>query len=184
MGTPSLIPQRLLQTPFVDPKTGILTSFAVTNFISRLLTPAKIPQLLLQTHAQRLATSAGKYPGGSLVFETDRSVYYLAQSNSWVYAFGIMQVVQLTLPGDLGAADTGFLALVADFMHLLQWTGQNWAWGPAEDGSGYISPFVNPPNPGTGWHACDGSANVPTLNPDGSTTPVNIPNTPGSFYRQ
>src|SRR5437879_542995 len=157
MSSPSLIPQRLLQTPFVDTQTGILTPFAVTNFISRLLTPAKIPQLVPGTHAQRLTFAASKTVGGSLFFESDRQVYYISANGQWVYFTGIMTAMQDNLPTDLGGFDTGFLVFVTDFAHLLQWTGTSWTWGPGENGSGYTIAFVNPPKPLAGWRKAAGS---------------------------
>lgn len=182
MSSSSQIPQKLLQTPFVDPKTGILTSFAATNFISRLLAPAKIPQLVINTHANRMNLIASKYPSGSLFFETDRGVFYISKTSVWVYLLGIMQSAQIGLPKDLGANDVGFLINVTDFAHLLQWNGSAWTWGPGDGGSGYTIPFVG--IPGTGWQIADGSVNVPQLNPDGTISYVTVPNTAGSYFRQ
>lgn len=89
----------------------------------------------------------------------------------------------LNLPVGLGKNSTGLLFDVTDYNHVLQWNGTGWQWGPGENGSGYIVAFVNPPNPLTGWHVCDGST-VSQLNADGSVSTVTIPTIAGSYFRQ
>jgi RimJ/RimL family protein N-acetyltransferase len=113
-----------------------------------------------------LATS---YPDGSVYFETDRTLYYVATAGVWQYLAGICRVTQANLPADFGTSgDVDVLAYVTDFAHLLRWNGSTWEWAPGEDGSDYVVAFVTGPDEPTGWHACDGSANVVRLLPTGA----------------
>jgi hypothetical protein len=146
---------------------------------------SKATQFFSGTHAQRLNLNAARFPNGSTFEETDRSSFYVIINGQWQFLSGSMIgfVTKGDVPFDLGTADTGFLFFAIDFAHQLQWTGTNWQWGPNEVGSGSIRAFVNPPNPPTGWQACDGSANVQQLNPDSSISLVTVPNIPGSFFR-
>jgi hypothetical protein len=143
-----------------------------------------VTQFLTGTNADRITTQANQFPSGSIFYVTDRTVYYVTNNGQWQYLCGYMQTDQAHLPTDLGANDKGFLVSVTDFQHVLYWTGAAWIWGPGESGSGYIVPFVNPPNPPDGWQACDGSTDIPQLLFDGSLDFVTVPNTAGSFFRQ
>lgn len=180
--TPSTLPQQLLRAPVVDDK-GLVT-WVWTKFFQSLPFSIKVQQLVKGTHSVKTALPASQYADGSLFYETDRKLWYAAVGNSWNYLTGYLQVPQSALPTDLGASDTGLLAYVTDFAHVLMWTGTGWVWGPGDPGSDMVLAFVTGPDPITGWQACDGSANVSRLNFDGSVDFVNVPNTPGSFYRQ
>jgi len=80
-----------------------------------------------------------------------------------------------TLAGTLGPGNTGQLVYVSDYNHMLRWNGTGFEWGPGENGSGYITPFLVDPSPTTGWQVCDGSATT-QLNSDGTISPVVVPN--------
>lgn len=71
--------------------------------------------------------------------------------------------------------DSGQLVYVTDYNHMLRWDGTGFQWGPGENGSGYISAFLNDPSPTTGWQVCDGSGTT-KLNSDGTITAVTVPN--------
>lgn len=140
-----------------------------------------LPDLLEDTHENRLASfPASSYADGSIFFETDRAVFYVDVAGTWKYASGVMQATQASLPTDLGAADAGFLVNVADYGHLLQWTGSIWEWGPGELGSGFIQSFLSAPS-GNGWRLCDGSM-VHRLNSNGTLTAVMLPNVGTGTY--
>lgn len=79
------------------------------------------------------------------------------------------------LAGTLTPANTGQLVYVTDYNHMLRWDGTSFQWGPGENGSGYISAFMNDPSPTTGWQLCDGSATT-KLNSDGTVSAEVVPN--------
>lgn len=91
----------------------------------------------------------------------------------------ISPVTSTTLP-TLNMSDAGFLVVVTDFNHVLQWTGTAWTWGPGDIGSGYIDAFLSAPT-AAGWHLCDGST-VNRLNADGSVSTVTLPNYTTASY--
>lgn len=185
--------ERFFEEQFVDPTTGKLNSKsrAVREFFQKINVPAKIQTQTIGTHAQRVAVDASKVTAGSTFIESDRGgLVYRAQNGVWTYHAGVFQVLQQNLPTDLKPSDVGTLVYVTDYAHLLQWsvrpdlpTGYGWNWGPGDSQSGFITAFVNAP-PDNGWQLCDGSANVPQLQSDGSFQFVNVPNTPGSYFRQ
>src|SRR3569623_649434 len=55
--------------------------------------------VLIGTHADRLATPAGTYPDGTLFYETDREVFYIDDSSTWIYSAGYMRDVVANQPG-------------------------------------------------------------------------------------
>ena len=155
---------------------------ALANLVAFVLQLA--PTYLQNTHAKRLATSAANYPDGTLFYETDRTIYYIARGKNWVYDHGNYPINQQALPTDLGISDTGFLAYVTDFAHLLQWTGTGWNWAPGEQGAGMQILFPDVV-PSLGWHVCDGAAGIQVLQSDGSYILVTMPNIGATtFYRQ
>ena len=79
------------------------------------------------------------------------------------------------LAGSLGPGNTGQLVYVTDYNHMLRWNGSGFEWGPGENGSGYISAFLNDPSPTTGWQVCNGAL-TSKLNSDGSISAVTVPN--------
>ena len=87
----------------------------------------------------------------------------------------IASYTQANLPTNLTVANAGQLVLVSNYNHVLEWTGTGWTWGPGEDGSGYIEPFLMAPTNPTGWHACDGSS-VSYLKSNGTLGTVTLPN--------
>ena len=96
-----------------------------------------------------------------------------------IAANAITPFTQATLP-TLTAADKGFLAVVTDYNHLLEWNGTAWEWGPGENGSGYVEAFLAAPT-SVGWHLCDGST-VNQLNANGTISPVTLPNYTTASY--
>jgi hypothetical protein len=112
-----------------------------------------------------------------------KGVSFLDPPGGWTYFSGQMSCLQANLPGDLGVNDAGFLAFVADYNHVLQWTGTVWTWGPGELGSGMVVPFEVAPSPATGWASCNGSL-VNYLESTGVLSSVILPSTAGSYFRQ
>jgi hypothetical protein len=85
------------------------------------------------------------------------------------------------LAGTLTPANAGQLIYVTDYNHMLRWNGTGFEWGPGENGSGYITPFLNDPSPTTGWQVCDGSGTT-KLNSDGTVSAVTVPNYATASY--
>lgn len=93
----------------------------------------------------------------------------------------ILSSTQANLAGiGLGPENAGQLVWVTDYNHLLVWNGTGFDWGPGENGSGYISPFLTAPS-GSGWKLCDGSSTT-RLNSNGTITAVVVPNYASSPY--
>ena len=147
------------------------------------LSKENAPQYFFDTHAKRTQTNASNVGSGSIFYENDRTVAYINSLGVWVYLTGIMQTPQSALPQDLGANDSGFLAYVMNYAHLLVWNGTGWTWGPGEVGSGYTVAFVSAPSPLIGWHAANGATLVPTLQSTGAVKLVTVPTVGGSYYR-
>jgi hypothetical protein len=164
---------------------GTLTYNAQKYFQDLMAARIQPIQVFLNgSHAAKSTFPATSYPSGSVYQETDRRLWYMAVAGVWTYFAGIVSVNQADLPDDLNAADVDLLAYVADYHHLLRWNGSAWSWAPGENGSGYSVAFVAAPDPLTGWHLCDGSANVLTLKSDGNLAFATVPNTPGTYYRK
>lgn len=173
----------LSRTPFLA-SDGQTVSREWLQFFFGIALAKNVPTFLANTHANRAQIPAQNYANGTLLFETDRGVVYIAVNGSWYYFAGTMQVTQSALPVDLALSDINFLAEVTDYAHLLMWTGKAWTWASAEPGSDFIVLFLNGPNPQTGWQLCDGSANIPVLQSDGTLNFVTVPNTANYWYRQ
>lgn len=104
---------------------------------------------------------------------------YSKSAGVWTYFSGQVARTQTNLSalaGLLGAADTGLLVDVTDFAHILKWTGTVWAYADPTDPAGRIEAFLVDPSPTTGWHLCDGTANVPYLLATGATSTQSLPN--------
>lgn len=142
-----------------------------------------IPAFFADTHSGRTNVQASQYANGSIFYETDRQVVYIAISGVWTYLTGVYSATQVQIPTDLGTSDAGFEMDVADYGHGLVWSGSSWSWAAGDSGSGYVVAFVSAP-PVVGYAPCDGSANVLALQSDGSLQPFTVPNTPGSYFRQ
>lgn len=181
---PTQLPQRLLETPLVNPQTGHVQDWTWKQFFQKLATPVQVQNLTTGTHAQRLVMDVGSLVPGSMFFETDRTLYYIAHSGRWSYSSGMMQVLRKNLPTDLQLTDAGVLAYITDFFHILRWIGNGWNWGPGEAQSGFVASFAIAPPENSGWVAADGSDNVPVLNGDGTVDFVTVPNVSGSYFRQ
>lgn len=174
MSSPIVNLNVVARTPMVGPNS--LVTYAWQRFFSQQGT------FFSGTHSGRASVKATDNSAGSIYYETDRQSYYIAVNGVWTYLGGLYNAFQSALPADLGTADTNFLMNVTDFGHLLRWTGTGWVWGPGDAGSGYMVEFVSAPDI-TGWQACDGSANVLTLQSDGIIEGVTVPNNPGFYYR-
>jgi hypothetical protein len=85
------------------------------------------------------------------------------------------------LASTLGPANSGQQVYVTDYNHVLRWDGTGFGWGPGENGSGYISAFLNDPSPTTGWQLCDGSGTT-KLNSDGTVSAITTPNYATASY--
>lgn len=181
---PPTLPQQIWQTPICNQQFLVNPNGVWGKVLQFLAFVANSILYVQGTHAQRLATPATSYNPGSFFFETDRLLLYIAIGGQWYYALGVYSVFQDALPTDLIGNDIGLRVNVKDYAHELNWTGTQWQWAPSDAGSGFVLPFQNPPNPGTGWQLCDGSANIPNLNGDGSLSFTTVPSTPGSYYRQ
>ena len=123
--------------------------------------PASHRCVITGTHAERAGYPAASYPE-CWYYETDRKLVYLSVAVAgvygWHYITGTMAVTLSpnTKPTDLTTLDTGALIWATDYYHLYQWDGSNWAWGPAEAGSGHVS-FGVLPHPGAScWGLCNG----------------------------
>lgn len=173
----------LQRTPFLS-ADGQTVSWQWIQWFNGVALSKNVASFVTGTHSQRQIIPAANYADGTLFFETDRQIVYIAVSGAWFYFTGTIQTVQASLPTDLGANDLNLLVEVTDYAHLLQWTGTGWVWGPAELGSDFILLFLTGPTPATGWQVCDGSTNVPRLNSDGSLSFVTVPTTASTFYRQ
>src|SRR4051812_43827020 len=105
-----------------------LVSWIWAKFFQSLPINVKSQQLVRGTHVSRANILPTSYVEGSDFYETDRQIWYAAVGNNWIYKTGILQTTQTNLPTDLGLNDTGLLAYVSDYAHLLQWTGAGWQW--------------------------------------------------------
>jgi hypothetical protein len=82
---------------------------------------------LEDTHANRVANyDAEDYEPGTLFWETDRTVLYLAAGLVWQYALGIMYDLIANRPTDLTADDVGFLFYASDQNTTYRWDGTVW----------------------------------------------------------
>jgi hypothetical protein len=174
MSSPIVNLNVVARTPMAGPNATCHLCVAAVLFAAR--------DILLRTHSGRESVKATDNSAGSIYYESDRQSYYIAVNGVWTYLGGLYSAFQAALPTDLGTADANFLMNVTDFGHLLRWTGTGWVWGPGDAGSGYMVQFVTAPDI-TGWQACDGSANVLTLQSDGIIEGVTVPNNPGFYYR-
>lgn len=142
-----------------------------------------IPSFLAGSNAAKAQVSAANYADGSIFYELDRRVAYIAIAGRWVYLTGCATTDSGHLPVGLGADDFGLLVNVSDYSHQLIWVGNSWTWAPGELGGDFIMPFLTGPDPSAGWQPCDGSLGVLKMNFDGTLSFVDVPNTPGSWYR-
>lgn len=171
----------IFRQPALD-SSGFFAQAWQLFFQSLIKTQKGLPQYLFQTHAQRLAMQVSTVGLGTLFFETDRQVWYIATATAWQYVFGAFSIIQMGLPMDLGTPDIGFLVNVTDYNHLLVWTAAGFNFAPSDSGSGYTVPFTGVPTNPVGWHVADGST-VNQLNGDGSVSSVTIPTVGGSYFR-
>jgi hypothetical protein len=123
------------------------------------------------------------FPKGTTFYETDRTVTYSVVPvngvNVWRWTSGTYSVASLAvLPTGLGVNDTGLLAYDQALMHLYQWTGTVWQFGPGDPGANFIqagnhdtlAPY------GGVWQKCDGTAGVTVSKGDGTTVTLTARN--------
>ena len=126
--------------------------------------PGQPPQIVIQdSHANRINYPAGQYANGSMYWETDRTVMYMAFGGVWIYRWGMYSQALGYVPLDLGAADNGFLFEVTQgvgsvfYYHTFRWNGSApFSWVPLDLG-GYFEDFaIAPVLPY--WVLCNGAA--------------------------
>lgn len=145
--------------------------------------------IIEDTRANRIANyPPANYPLGSLFLETDSSLIYVIEvvslNNVWVWTSGTYARTQTqlaALAATLSTNDTGLLANVTNFGHVLQWTGSAWQRGPGdtEHSDSFHEFGAAPSDPG--WHACDGTS-VSFLKYDGSLGTRALPDLTTSAY--
>jgi hypothetical protein len=115
-------------------------------------------------------------------------VVYTVASGRWEYAAGKMQQAWASLPADLGESDVAAAGGGFEFfdrvnsLHIWQWSGSGWTFGPGDRHSGEFAQFDA--DPGTGWHLCDGAVNQTKYAADGTrVTTFTVPDQRG-FYLQ
>lgn len=179
---PLQIPSTLTDSPFVDEK-GLLSEH-VKKFLIGLngVQSGAIQVRFTNTHAERLKRRASLFAEGTTWKESDTGLIYVSDGENWEPQSGQMSVEFEALPMTLGAGDAGLEVFVSDYNHVLRWNGTGWEFLPG-DHSGYTQTFLL--DPGIGWLQCDGSTGVATLLSDGTVDfSVDLPNTPGLWYRQ
>ena len=168
--------------PLQDSDTGLFVWPWIKFFQTLERLRQNAPQYFFAPHATRVKLNPQNVGIGTIFYETDRKLSYIASDSAWVYEAGIMQTTSDGIPQDLGVNDSGVLIEVMDYNHKLQWNGTGWQWGPGETGGGFTMSFSSAPKPITGWHAADGST-VDQLQPDGGIKPVTVPSVAGAYFR-
>lgn len=179
-----------LMTPLVTNQMFVETAWA--SFFSPLGDMIGYGPTINDTHANRIAVDAGNnplYPPGRflnyLFYETDRTVFYLAQLvagvATWVYVGGTMFATLANIP-TLGTADAGFEFESSDYGHRHRWSGAAWAFAPGDPGSKYIVAGVAAPLGGL-WGLCDGSTYA-VAQANGTTANVISPDLTGDIFLQ
>ena len=86
----------------------------------------------------------------------------------------------------LAAGDSGYLAFVTDYGHLVRWTGTVWELAPGDVGNRFMRFFVGAPQDSAFWQLADGTATT-FLTLGGATlttTAFTTPNVPaGTFIK-
>ena len=150
-----------IRDPFFEGEThGNLTLFWV-EFFKRCAAPGV--ELLEDTHANRANYTAARYKPGTLFYETDRQLYYVASGNTFRYIAGTMRDTFANRPTSLGTDDTGLLFFCTtgtsstEYYHLFRWSGTAWEAAPGERLGGYVQHYVIAPIE-KGWQLCNGTA--------------------------
>ena len=132
------------------------------------------------THANRVGRPVAS--DGAVYVETDQgNLIYQVESTVWKYIAGVWRRTQsqlAALAATLGANDTGLLAEVTDYAHVLQWTGTAWQYNDPADPAGR-GPVAWEIDPGTGWHLYDGSI-VSYLESTGALGTIGLANISGA----
>ena len=182
-GVPATIPTTQTITQIAQAAISAASSSgggggSITNVIPVVLTAPNSTSPLVDRNGNPVTITDGAVViwnvGGS-----DTVFYqYSKTASSWSYIAGTVARTQANLAAlaaMLGGADTGLLADVTDFAHILKWSGSAWAYADPSDPAGRIEAFLVDPSPTTGWHLCDGTANVPYLKTDGTTGTQTLP---------
>ena len=159
----------------------------VRRLVYSMTGDTRAPQILLiiDTHANRANYPATGYPNGTMYFETDRTVFYIAMNGVWKFFTGRYSDLIASIPIDLGADDVGFNFWSTNYKHAFQWKpnglgGYTWDFAAGDPGSSWIIAGTIAPYGGT-WQLCDGSStNVCT--PTGILTMVTTPNMTGETF--
>lgn len=182
----------LLQTirhPVVDQTNRITRVWQrqLETLLAAVTTEQTVGGVLSGTHANRSLQSPAALGVSDLWFETDRTVFYIADftNNRWLYASGFMVGTAASAPTDLGANDAGFQYQCSDSQHIVEWTGTQWVFGPGDPGAAYFADFAVAPTNLGAWHLCDGSA-TDYLTPGATltVTPFTTPNLVSGAYRK
>jgi hypothetical protein len=78
------------------------------------------------------------FPKNTLLYETDRTVWFINTGTAWKWVFGQYVATFANIPTDLTNNDVGFICQVAFYSHVLWWGGSTWSWAPGEIGSGFF----------------------------------------------
>jgi hypothetical protein len=89
-----------------------------------------------------------------------------------------------TVPTLNGLQDACFPVYLADYNHLLQWSGSAWKFSLGDGGNGYYATFAVAPTT-VGWHLCDGSTvSYVVLGATVTTTTIVLPTVANQYFRQ
>jgi hypothetical protein len=170
-----------LRTPLIDNSSRM--SYPWIKWFQQLLQSKfpTIPAFFAAPHSTKASVRATSYADGSIFFETDRQVAYIAVAGVWTYLTGVYPATQAQIPTDLGTADAGFEFNVTDYQHKLFWDGAQWNFAGGDAGSGYVAAFVNVPL--VGWAPCNGQKAL-ALQSNGNAIAMTTPNIPGSYFRR
>jgi hypothetical protein len=135
------------------------------NEIYQTLAGLKLPRVIEDTHANRLANyPAASYPVGTLFWESDRTVTYINAVAStvqvWRFESGVMQSTSNTLsdiPSDLGTNDASFEVYNSFFKRQWIWTGAGFHYTDGVGAGAIVATSGAAPSGGL-WVACDGTS--------------------------
>ena len=132
------------------------------------------------TNAQRVATSAARYPSGTTWYETDRGLLYVSVDGVWKYVSGVYRVAFASMPSGLGSNDAGLELHDTTYFHKWRWNGTGWE--RLDEPAGTLL-FSCHEAPHAGWVLADGSAGVTVTTATAGTTVVTLPNLVGAYAK-
>ena len=135
------------------------------------------------SHAQRLSVAAASVPVGTMFYETDRTLFYMAVTSGgtriWRYVSGTSRAAIANKPTGLGAGDAGLLFHATDYRRTWRWTGAVWTRADSEDPRQVI---WTDEDPGTGWALANGSASNRTTD-TATVEAFTLPDLIGSYVK-